>query len=128
MDETMDYILGVFNIASSMYQNEGINLVPSQVFIWTNPDIYSCLTNTNRFLSVFSERLWHQKFDNFPFKADVFEFITSMIADGGLTSNNLLNWKTRMPTCVCTSMGSYDNFPSYSVAVHVAGKTSSRNP
>ena len=119
MDETMDYILGVFNIASDMYQNEGINLVLSQVFIWTNPDIYSGLTNTNSLLSVFNERLWHQKFDNFPFKADVFQFITSTIAGGGLTGNNLLDWKTRMPTCVATSMGSYDNFPSYSVAVHV---------
>ncbi|MEJ0081721.1 MAG: hypothetical protein WDM78_12425 [Puia sp.] len=31
IDETMDYILGLFNIASSMYKNEGINLVLSQV-------------------------------------------------------------------------------------------------
>lgn len=119
IDETMDYILGIFNIANTMYRNEGINLVLSQVFIWTNPDIYMSLTNSGDMISVFDERLWHQKFAHFPFRADVFEFITSANGHGGLTGGNLLTTNTRMPTCVASSMGSYDNFPSYSFAVHV---------
>ena len=119
IDETMDYILGVFNIASTMHRNEGINLVLSQVFIWTNPDVYQSQTRASALIALFNDRLWHQKFAHFPFKADVFEFITSTIAGGGLTGSSLLYSNTRMPSCVATSMGSYDNFPSYSVAVHV---------
>jgi hypothetical protein len=85
IDETMDYILGIFNIASTMYRNEGINLMLSQVFIWTNPDIYMNQKTSGGMISAFNERLWHLKFHHFPFRADVFEFITSASGNGGNT-------------------------------------------
>ena len=119
IDETMEYILGLFNIASTMYRNEGINLVLSQVFIWTNPDIYAGQTSSGSMLAIFNARLLHQKVDHFPFRADVFEFITSVIGGGGLTAGNLLDSKKRMPSCVASNLRGYDNFPSYSFSVHV---------
>ncbi|MEJ0081720.1 MAG: hypothetical protein WDM78_12420 [Puia sp.] len=69
-------------------------------------------------LSAFNTRLRQQNFAHFGFKADVFEFITSVIGGGGLTTSNLLD-KTRQPSCVASNLRSYDNFPSYSFSVHV---------
>lgn len=40
VQNTVDYLLGVWNQVAALYANEQINTVVSQLFIWTTPDIY----------------------------------------------------------------------------------------
>jgi hypothetical protein len=48
-----NYITGLFNIVSTLYQNESINLVLSQVKIWTAMDPYAATVNASGTLDSF---------------------------------------------------------------------------
>ncbi|MCB0585791.1 MAG: T9SS type A sorting domain-containing protein [Phaeodactylibacter sp.] len=47
VQNTVDYITGLFNVVSSIYQNEGINVVASEIFVWQAPDDYATTSSTD---------------------------------------------------------------------------------
>ena len=38
---TVNYLTGMYNQVAALYQNEQINTVVSQIFVWTTPDVYT---------------------------------------------------------------------------------------
>jgi hypothetical protein len=40
VNATVNYITGFFNIVSTLYQNETISIVISEIYVWTTPDAY----------------------------------------------------------------------------------------
>lgn len=51
-----DFINGIFNIVSLLYQNEGITVVISEIFAWTTPDAYPTSSTSNALVSFKSTR------------------------------------------------------------------------
>jgi hypothetical protein len=54
IQSTVNYLLGMFNQTATLYANEQITTIASQIFVWTTPDIYtptSSATVLNQFLS-----------------------------------------------------------------------------
>lgn len=41
VENTVNYITGIFNNVATMYMNEGISMAISEVFVWTTPSPYS---------------------------------------------------------------------------------------
>ncbi|MCB0548104.1 MAG: hypothetical protein KDD19_11005 [Phaeodactylibacter sp.] len=41
VQNTADYMSGLFNVAATLYQNEGVSIVTSEIFIWQSPDDYA---------------------------------------------------------------------------------------
>ena len=41
VNETVAYITGLFNMAATLYQNEGITMKVSEMFVWTSADYYN---------------------------------------------------------------------------------------
>jgi hypothetical protein len=37
---TVNYVTGLFNVVSTLYQNETVSVIISQIFVWTTPDDY----------------------------------------------------------------------------------------
>src|SRR3569832_1672772 len=54
---TIDWVLGIFNVTSTLYQNEAINTVISQVKVWTTADPYVSATTSSAALSLFSTQM-----------------------------------------------------------------------
>ncbi|WP_373551102.1 M12 family metallo-peptidase [Haliscomenobacter sp.] len=46
-----NFINGIFNIVALLYQNEGINVVISEIFAWTTPDSYPTNSSSNTLTS-----------------------------------------------------------------------------
>lgn len=51
-----NFINGIFNIVSLLYQNEGITVVISEIFAWTTPDAYPTNSTSNTLVSFRSAR------------------------------------------------------------------------
>ncbi len=41
VQNTVDYMAGLFNMVATIYQNEGVNAVVSEIFVWQSPDSYA---------------------------------------------------------------------------------------
>lgn len=53
LENVQDYITALFNEVSTIYQNEGISLLLSQIHVWTEIDPYAEMTTTGTVLDVF---------------------------------------------------------------------------
>ena len=51
-----NFINGIFNVVSLLYQNEGITVVISEIFAWTTPDAYPTSSTSNTLISFRSTR------------------------------------------------------------------------
>ena len=51
-----NFINGIFNVVSMLYQNEGITVVISEIFAWTTPDSYPTNSTSNTLVSFRSTR------------------------------------------------------------------------
>jgi hypothetical protein len=52
VENTVNYLTGIFNNVATMYMNEGISMAISEVFVWTTPSPYSttsAITALNQF-------------------------------------------------------------------------------
>ena len=47
LTNTANYLAGLFNQVSAMYQNEGILIELNDTYIWTSPDLYNTSTSAN---------------------------------------------------------------------------------
>jgi Metallo-peptidase family M12/PKD domain/Reprolysin family propeptide len=120
VNKTMDYVLGIFNIVSGIYKNDGINIQLSELFIWTMPDIYQGSTSVSDVHNLFSRRSSLNKENGRGFNADIGLVFVATHLGGGLTGGNISDCEsTQMKVATCTNMNTYTNFPDYSYAVHV---------
>jgi hypothetical protein len=45
VNETVNYLMGVFNQAAALYNNEGLSISLSEIFVWTSPSPYTGSTS-----------------------------------------------------------------------------------
>lgn len=53
---TVNYMTGIYNVVAILYNNENINTIVSQIFVWDTPDSYATSTTSNALLSFRSGR------------------------------------------------------------------------
>ncbi len=110
VQSTVNYLLGMFNQAATLYANEQITTVVSQIFVWTTADIYTP-TNSATVLNQF-------KTFRTSFNGDLAHLV-------GLGGNNLGG--IAYVDVLCSSYNyafsdittSYSNVPTYSWSVEV---------
>jgi Metallo-peptidase family M12/Fibronectin type III domain/Secretion system C-terminal sorting domain len=107
---TVDYLLGMYNQVATLYQNEQITTIVSQIFIWTTPDPYSTSSSASALNDFRAMRT--------SFNGD----LAHLVGSGG---NNLGG--IAYVDVLCTSYnyafsditGSYNTVPTYSWTVEV---------
>jgi hypothetical protein len=104
-----DYLTSLFNVVATLYQNESVTIVLTQVHVWVTPDIYSN-TSLMSFLSSFKTCLPE-------FSGDIAHFVSRSGPEGGIA------WLDAL----CTSFKYgysyiytyYNALPTYSWSVNV---------
>jgi hypothetical protein len=71
----------IFNNVSLLYDNEGINLVISTLFVWETPDPYTTATSTIESLNLLNT-YWNNQGNNFD--GDIVHLVTSKQLGGGV--------------------------------------------
>ncbi len=112
LDETTEYITGLFNQAATLYANEHIKVVLSELFIWTSPSPYTG-TNSSAMLSQFQQQ--HSSFDG-----DLAQLV-SYRASGGVAAgfSGLCNPVSTASMSFASIRKSYEQVPVYSFSVMV---------
>lgn len=108
---TSDYLTGVFNNSSTIYANDGINIVLSEIFVWTTADGYASGSSSSALSSFMSFRT--------TFNGDVAQLCA--LDPGGLggvaaTINGLCNSNKY---CYSDIDPTYSTYPTYSWTVMV---------
>lgn len=107
---TTNYMTGLFNVVSTLYQNEGITTPISEIFVWTTPDPYATTSTSDALNSFRNYRT--------SFNGDVAHLVSRGAPSGGGVA-----WVNAL----CTSYkyaysyiySSYSLFPTYSWSVEV---------
>lgn len=121
----------VFNNVSLLYDNEGINLVISTLFVWTTPDPYTAATSTSQSLGLL-DAYWNGQGNNFD--GDLVQLVSTKPLGGGianlLLSTSVFNGMTQRAVFAFCGKGSafgmsadivnnVANVPTYSWNVNV---------
>ena len=115
-----DYITGYFNSVATIYQNEYLPVQISEIQVYTTPDPYRNLTQSDAYLVAFGDN----KQDNF--NGDLAQFLTTRpLQAGGIawigtlcSSYNANDHSGRFS--FCNIENTYYNFPTYSWTVMVS--------
>jgi hypothetical protein len=73
----------VFNNVSLLYDNEGLNLVISTLFVWTTPDPYRTALDTSQSLNLL-DAYWNGQGNNFD--GDIVHLVTTKQLGGGIAN------------------------------------------
>jgi len=114
---TQNYLTGLFNQVSAMYENEGIMVELASTYVWTTPDPYDS-TRSDSALYQFQRR-WNNLGDNFNGDIAQLVFGGANPVKGGIAY--LLPDLCLRNYCYSYSnvFGSYNNVPTYSWDVNV---------
>lgn len=109
--ETADYIVSFFNVVSTLYTNESINTVISEIFVWTSSDPYpttSSFDALDEFLTVRTE-----------FNGDIAHLVTYDDENlGGVAWVDILCYDP-LSYAYSNIYSSFNAFPTYSWTVEV---------
>jgi hypothetical protein len=111
VNETVNYITGVFNQSAALYSNESIPISISEIFVWTSPSPYTG-SNSGQQLNQFQNT-------RTSFNGDFAELV-DLENQGGLaaTINSYCN-STSLRECYSGIFPSYSDVPTYSWTVEV---------
>jgi hypothetical protein len=127
----INHMTAIFNNVSLLYDNEGVDLVISTLFVWTIPDPYGTATNTSQSLNLLNA-YWNGQGNNFD--GDIVQMVTTKNLGGGiaylLTGTSVFNGMTQRAVFSSCGKGaakgmsanirtSVVNFPTYSWNVMV---------
>ena len=110
VQSTVDYMTGLFNVVATIYQNESVNLVTSEIFVWQSPDDYA---TTSTIDALKSFRLARSSFNG---------DLAHLVSRGAPTGGGIA-WVDAL--CSSYSYGysyiysSYSDLPAYSWSVNV---------
>ncbi len=117
LTNTKNYLTGLFNVMSSVYQNEGIKVELSSTYVWTTPDPYT-QTNSTSALNTFKAR-WNSLGNNF--NADYAHLIAGAPTNNGGIAFLLINDQCNRAYAYAYSnvYANYQAYPAYSWDVEV---------
>ena len=111
VNETINYITGVFNQSAALYSNEGIPISISEIFVWTSPSPYNG-TNSSQQLNQFQNT-------RTSFNGDFAELV-DLENQGGLAATiNSYCASTSLRECYSGIFPFYSDVPTYSWTVEV---------
>jgi hypothetical protein len=115
---TVQYMSGIFNQVKTLYANESINMIISEIKVWDATDPYVNLSSTSSVLSAFVGNL------NGNYNGDIAHFISGRIntLGGGIANGiptNLCGYGKANRCCVSAIYATYQPLPTYSWTVMV---------
>ncbi|MBZ0201945.1 MAG: T9SS type A sorting domain-containing protein [Ignavibacteria bacterium] len=119
VDSVLNYVTAFFNSVKTLYQNENIPVVISEVNIWTTQDPYLAYPNTLSILKRFS----HEKQNNF--NGDLAHLISTRLPNiGGIAWLNVLCYPylasdSAGPAGFSSIFTTFEPFPVFSYTVQV---------
>lgn len=117
IENATDYVFNLFNVTSTIYKNDGINLQLSEIFIWNTPDPYTNAATYLDHLSILQNRLLKDKRYGTPIHADIAHSLTTVAYGSNATMGSLINC-SNLSVAVCGAMGGFvGSFPTTSYGV-----------
>lgn len=107
---TINWVLGIFNVTATLYNNESIKTVVSEVKVWTVADPYVGGTTTANTLPLFSTQM------SSGFNGDLAHLFSSRALGGGIAYIDVLCAANNYKVAVSGNLGSgaSPSFPTYS--------------
>ena len=112
VNDTVNYMTGVFNQSAALYSNEGIPLTISQIFVWTVPSPYTGGDSGTQLAQFQSTRT--------SFNGDVAHLV-DLQNQGGIAAgfNGLCNSNRSQSECYSGIFPTFENVPTYSWTIFV---------
>jgi hypothetical protein len=112
VNDTVNYMTGVFNQSAALYNNEGIPITISQIFVWTVPSPYNGGNSSTQLSQFQSTRT--------SFNGDVGHLV-DLQNQGGIAAgfNGLCNSNRSQSECYSGIFPTFENVPTYSWTVYV---------
>ncbi len=82
-DELINFVFGLFNAASTIFSNDGINIQLSELFIWTRPDIYTSAPDASGAAIILSNRLSNEYRRGMLLNAEIGHLLSARNLNGG---------------------------------------------
>lgn len=105
---TANYVTSIFNVKATLYQNDGIPIVISEIKVWTVTDPHAALTTTSTVNNSFISNI------GTAFNGDMANFLTTRNLGGGIAQG--FSGQCNKSQAHCTSMiyTTFSPFPTYS--------------
>jgi hypothetical protein len=112
VNETVNYMTGVFNQSAALYNNEGIPISISEIFVWTSPSPYNGGDSFTQLAQFQATRT--------SFNGDVAQLV-DLQNQGGVAAgfNGFCNPNRSQSECYSGIFPFFDNVPTYSWTVYV---------
>lgn len=107
---TMNWVLGIYNVTATLYRNESITTFISQIKVWATPDPYISGTNTSNTLPLFSAQM------SGGFNGDLAHLFSSRSLGGGIAYLGVLCAANKYKVGVSANLtnAASPSFPTYS--------------
>ncbi len=114
MNNTANFLTGVFNQSAALYFNDGIYITLSQLFIWTSASPYDGCASSGACLSTFQST-------RTSFNGDLGHLVSLSNGNGGLAAgfSGLCNSDKRQSECYSGLSNTFSIVPTYSWSVMV---------
>lgn len=106
-----NYVTGIFNQVATLYANENVNVVISEIYMWTNPSPYNGTSSSqllNQFQSIRTS-----------FNGDLAQLLSYKASGGIAVLNGLCHPYTSAKLSFSSVNTSYNTVPTYSFTVMV---------
>ncbi len=112
VNETINYMTGVFNQSAALYNNEGIPISISEIFVWTSPSPYNGGDSQTQLIQFQNTRT--------NFNGDVAHLV-DLENQGGIAAgfNGFCNPDRSQSECYSGIFPFFENVPTYSWTVYV---------
>src|SRR5215213_3558464 len=112
VDATVNYMTGVFNQSAALYNNEGIPISISQIFVWTTASPYNGGNSSTQLAQFQANRT--------SFNGDIARLV-DLQNQGGIAAgfNGLCNSNRSQSECYSGIFPFFENVPTYSWTVYV---------
>lgn len=107
-----NYVTGLFNQIATLYANENVGVVISQIYVWTSSDPYVGYTNTSAVLNTFRQTR------GTTFNGNLAHLLTTRSLGGGIAYVDVICVK-QYAYGVSAITSSFQNVPTYSWSVEV---------
>ncbi len=110
VEASVDFMTGLFNVVTAIYQNENINVNISEIFVWTEPDDYPISTTLDALVYFWENRA--------SFNGDL-AILASRGKPKGAGLAGLTKLCTDTPHAYTFLNSNYGPLPTYTWSVHV---------
>ncbi|MDC7993834.1 M12 family metallo-peptidase [Altibacter sp. HG106] len=113
VSQVQNYVTGIFNEVATLYLNESINTIISEIFVWTSPDPYTG-SNTGTLLSQFQS-------NTSSLNGDLGQLLTFRSVGGGRAAgfDGICNTNVNASLAVSGIYSYYSTVPTYSWTIMV---------